>query len=426
MNKKSYLLNERKDVIVNRILLREALFGFEVSSENDWDIARAYAYGGKMMLSESAQRRAELLLESFITNVASAFQFAGAKISDGWEIIKSMSSEVKEITTKVYLAVLDDIPEGKRIFEILKTFSLTALEGIKESIEDKIQEIGAELIKTKDSIVEVLLSKVEDNVFKQIQDVAKNAGKEVLDWLSLIKTDIKEAIVQLFSNTRGFLAEFAYKMFEVILKKSPRAKNELIELVKKLKSVNDAKTGQLAVGIFRLATGDLGEFKDIIKTAAMIWNGAQEIKSQAASTVDPIVYVEAMVDFFPAAIKGIVGGDNPVEVLIRSLGGDYTKIIKIALRLSVKAIQKLSGKGVETAMKKVGIEEGSKTWKVVRAAVLGLIGLATGAVGTAVAESKKYFSLDATDSSGKFKNRIIISEAKLRKNIRKTILSEFR
>jgi hypothetical protein len=174
-------------------------------------------------------------------------------------------------------------------------------------------------------------------------------------------------------------------MFEFILKKSPTAKAEITKLVRKIKSISDPKTGKLAIGIIRFATGDLGNLEDTVKTATMIWTGSQIARDQSGtlSQIHPRDLARSLVDFLPKSLYGILSGNNPVEVLVKTFQQDYTKIIKIAIRLGVQAVQKMSESKIDSVMLSVGIDEGSKIWKAVRMGALGLVGLAAGTAGAA-------------------------------------------
>jgi hypothetical protein len=375
---------------ISRVILREHMFGSGYgpsSSSNDWDLARAYALGGKHLLSESSKNRGKLLMESLVSGLASAVSLAGHNISNAINSFKDKARDVKEYIGRVYTKILAEIPSGEMFFEIFKNFSKSALEQVGEAIKDKIEEIGADLTKSKQSIIETLLSKeiFTEDLYNKVKNSAKNSGKEILEWISLLKKEPGEATKQLFVGGRELLSSFAAKMFEFILKKSPTAKAEITKLVRKIKSISDPKTGKLAIGIIRFATGDLGNLEDTVKTATMIWTGSQIARDQSGtlSQIHPRDLARSLVDFLPKSLYGILSGNNPVEVLVKTFQQDYTKIIKIAIRLGVQAVQKMSESKIDSAMLSVGIDEGSKTWKAVRMGALGLIGLAAGTAGAA-------------------------------------------
>lgn len=378
--------------VVSRVVLREHLFGLDSMNESgDWDLARAYALGGKHLLSESARHRGKLLMESLFARFASVMQNLGQKISGGIDATKEMSNDLKERAGQVLVALFDEMPSGRELFEIIKTYSKKAMEAVKDAVAAKFEELKESLAEIKDDLISRLFSKdiLEDGLIQIIKDAAKDAGQTILDWVDKIKNSPKEAIKMLKGGIgREQIANFAGKMFEIILQKSKKALETVKDMFLRVKGISNAKTAPLTVALFKLATGDLSDTDQIIETAQQLWGGAQRVSSKRTIYFERSKeFTSQLAAFLPEAIKSLVKGDNPMETLARAVGGDPTKIIKHALGLGIAALKKVAEKGIDKAMISVGIQENGKIWKTIRAATLALLGAAT----KNISESRRRF-----------------------------------
>ncbi len=365
--------------MTSRVALREYLFGLNVmNSSGDWDLARAYALGGKHMLSESARARGRLIMEGLLDGFTNAMRTIGQKVSSGWESLKKLGSDAVERAGAVLTALFDRIPHGKEFFDIIKDFTNEAYEQVKEAVANKIDEIKDALIGVRDELLEELTGKdiLTDDLLITFREAAAKFGDEAVSWLENLKSSPSQAIKTLMGD-RGKIAEFAAKLFRYVLEKNQKAADKIKSFFLDLKPMVDAKTGVLAIGIFKLATGNLSNGEHLVSTAHQIWTGAQRLNKNTMFLEKESDFAGRIMEFLPSAVENLVNGDNPMEVLLRAVGGDPSKIISHAIKLGIQALKKLGEKGVDAAMKAVGIEENGAMWKGIRGTVLGILGMAT-------------------------------------------------
>ena len=243
-----------------------------------------------------------------------------------------------------------------------------------------MEEIKETLLGLKDEIIEKLISKdvMTPDLINVLKDAASKAGDEIKAWFQeLIKTPAN-AVKSLLTD-RDAIASFAAKMFKYVLDKSKTAKKAVVNLFAKSEMFS-GKAAMLTLGIIKLATGKLDDTENIVGAASDIWKGSLRVSGKD-NTLDARHYMRDIMGFLPKAIEGLLGGENPVEVLFRAVGGDPTKLVKHALKLGVQALKKLGEKGVEAAMKKVGVQEDTKVWNAVKSASLAMLGAVTKGIG---------------------------------------------
>lgn len=372
------------------------------SSMGDWEIAQAYASGRSALLTESSRVRGRLLMEGFMSGLAAAGSWlvsvgtsAGQAVVDGYNDIKRLGKDALDAAGKILTKILREIPKGEALFEMLKDFSDDVIEKIVEYAQEAAGELAKWLTDSKDVIITRTFESVSDpGVKDRIKEFAKEAyanvkeqAKEQVDafkeFFKLLLDNPVSAAKKLMSLLaglgRGFWSEIARRIIVIIFKYSASARTKIRDAILQF----DLFKGNKGLFIMRLISiltfdtaGDKSADK-VIGSAVGLYNAAKMIGGAIGFDRND----RLLIDVIPDVVKGLISGENSIELAVRSKMGDptaITKLIKNGIGLAFAALKKIVATQVEKWIQSAGLDPEKGTGKGIMTGLETMFSVATG------------------------------------------------
>jgi hypothetical protein len=369
-----------RDVVSRRIMMGEVAI-------SDWDLARAYARGGRTLMTESQRYRGRILMEGLVQGIVNAAKWLGRSVSNGWASLKKMGSDAIDAAGRVFTMMLEAIPGGKEAFEMIKDFTAEVADQISEYIKEALKEFGEFIMEKKEEIIGAIFKGASDpGVIDKIKELGAKAVEDAGEKVAEVKkffTDLvssPEAAVKALFSARGILSKVAKIVINVILSSSKELRNKISNGV--MNAGANTKSGKLVVRLMTLISVDMGG-EEVLKAASNVWASIKGLKKGGVSLDHAGREFTAVL---PDIAQGLISGEGALEPIIRSIVGDpaaAAKLLKNAIKMTFNALKNLAlgKKGLEKALQKLSIDPDSNLAKAITMAAEETLGAAGGAAG---------------------------------------------
>lgn len=375
-----------KDIIFEK---RNKFFKNDYSILSDWDIARKYAKGE--LLSESYNIKGKILLEGLWDGLVSAASWIGEKGSELKKLASKIGTKVLEQVQKLLILVIETIPGGKYVFEILKEFSTKLIEDASESLKSVFDSVLGEFIEfintKKDELIKNLLSgtmQQDLGIMEKIKEIFLKQHQNLKDKINSIYENLTNPSKFLESlwEQRGVLAGYLKIAIEVILKTlSSEKRNSILDSILDFKFFRSEGGNLFRRLITILTINPESEYSDedkeadpkkdgskFFKAISNIWTSLKNlIKKGDIEPESQEDLREELIDFLPEIFSGLLSGESVLENSIRSLFGDPKapfKLLLQAIKLIFRAIKEKITKAIENFAEENNIDKEGKLFNL--------------------------------------------------------------
>lgn len=357
-------------------VVEEALVSDGLMTE--WDLALAYSKGSRL-LTEAQAVHGRLIVEGLFQSFVGAVRWVGGEVGQAVTKLARESGEALSAAGKTLMSLLEKVPGGRDAFDFLKEFTEEAAEDLKDYIKDAAKEFGEFIVENRDEILGAVfgasaddpgvIKKLKELVDKGSKDFGDQAGK-VKEWVKKFETDPVAAAREYF-DLRNILGSIVADLVKSILQKSKEAAKKVVRVFDSA-GFTKSKLGMFYLRVLSFFSTDMSS-EDTLESAAELWKAAKKLKSD---DLDMEHRGRALLSVIPKILKGLVGGGSALEGIVRSAAGDPTapaKLLKNAIVLVSKALQKLVASSGAEVLKSQGIDPDSRIGKLVINALESLV-----------------------------------------------------